>query len=55
MANAVKVQKINGFQSFDGRDKRDRTAGLLNAIDLSRLRNGIIYTKQTQKTRKTHK
>ena len=32
MANAMKVQKINGFQGFDGKDKRDRTADLLNAI-----------------------
>jgi len=27
-----KALKTNGFQGFDGRDKRDRTADLLNAI-----------------------
>ena len=33
-----KALKTNGFQGFDGGDKRDRTADLLNAIQaLSRL------------------
>ena len=29
-----KALKTNGFQGFDGGDKRDRTADLLNAIGL---------------------
>ena len=32
-AEQQKALKTNGFQGFDGGDKRDRTADLLNAID----------------------
>ena len=31
-AGQQKALKTNGFQGFDGGDKRDRTADLLNAI-----------------------
>ena len=31
-----KALKTNGFQGFDGGDKRDRTADLLNAMDCPR-------------------
>ena len=34
-----KALKTNGFQGFDGGDKRDRTADLLNAMSAIREQN----------------
>ena len=43
-AEQQKALKTNGFQGFDGGDKRDRTADLLNAIQaLSQLSYTPIY------------
>ena len=42
-----KALKTNGFQGFDGGDKRDRTADLLNAIDgRSRVHRGQALQKE---------
>ena len=43
-AGQQKALKTNGFQGFDGGDKRDRTADLLNAIQaLSQLSYTPIF------------
>ena len=47
-AEQQKALKTNGFQGFDGGDKRDRTADLLNAIliifDVMNIRNDFLTT-----------
>ena len=41
-----KALKTNGFQGFDGGDKRDRTADLLNAMDFEPESHGFLCIKQ---------
>ena len=43
-----KALKTNGFQGFDGGDKRDRTADLLNAMASGGGQNEYIWIKWTK-------
>ena len=56
-AEQQKALKTNGFQGFDGGDKRDRTADLLNAIQAlsrsDRLHPPLNQAKRAFNTRDT--